>query len=204
MNFLAHFHVSPSDPDAITGAFLGDFVRGNVSDHVDLPEVMRFGITLHRQVDAFTDSHPIWQRSAARLDPDRRRLAGIIIDVIYDHFLCRYWVEFSSQELPEFAGNCYNCLLSRTQFMSVEARRVVRRMREYDWLTSYLEKDGISRTFRQLAKRSPALVGIGKAAVDFHQHYEAFENDFLEYYPFLLEFAEQQWITITGPGGADS
>lgn len=204
MNFLAHFHVSPPTADAIAGAFLGDFVRGNVHDQVDLPLEMRNAITLHRKVDAFTDSHPIWQRSAARLAPERRRLAGIIIDVIYDHYLCRHWDQFAAQELSGFADFCYTSLLSRTQFMEVEPRRVVRRMQDHDWLNSYLQTSGIALAFRRLSFRSKALNGIQKASIDFENHYEELEADFLAYYPLLQSYALEEWKAITEPDGADS
>tara|TARA_R110002096_G_scaffold273422_9_gene467282 strand:- start:21284 stop:21898 length:615 start_codon:yes stop_codon:yes gene_type:complete len=204
MNFLAHFHVSPPSADAIAGAFLGDFIRGSVSDHVDLPLEMRNGITLHRRVDAFTDSHSIWQRSAERLAPERRRLAGIIIDVIYDHYLCRNWDDFSQDSLPDFVGRCYTSLLSRTQFMEVEPRRVVRRMQEHDWLNSYLDPNGIALAFRRLSLRSKALVGIERAAEDFEANYDLFQSDFLEYYPKLQNFAEREWKALTAPIDADS
>ena len=188
MNFLAHFHVGPHDADGIAGAFLGDFVRGRVEDHVDLPKPLREAITLHRRVDAFTDSHPIWQRSAARLHKDRRRLAGIIIDVIYDHYLCLHWSQFSTRALDDFASHCYNALLSRTQFMEVEPRRIVRRMQSHDWLQSYHEKEGIALAFRRLSFRSKALRGIERANEDFEANYDELDADFLEFYPELLKF----------------
>lgn len=196
MNFLAHFHLSPANADAVAGAFLGDFVRGPVETHVDLPEIMRRGITLHRQIDAFTDRHPVWRRSADRLAPERRRLGGIIIDVIYDHYLCRNWLSFSQQLLEEFAEFCYDCLLSRTQFMEPDVRRVVRRMREYDWLNSYREIDGIGVAFDRMSRRAPVLAEIPLAMDDFRENYEEMEGDFLEFYPELSTFAKDAWAKL--------
>jgi len=196
MNFLAHFHLTPPVPDAIVGAYLGDFVRGKVHDQVDLPLQMRQGIILHRKVDGYTDQHPIWRRSAKRLDPGRRRLAGIIIDVIYDHYLCLHWSDFSPQPLEEFVEFCYSCLISRTQLMEEDARRAVRRMREHDWLNSYQQVDGIGLAFRGLSYRSRALKGIEHAVDDFRANYEDLEGDFLAYYPELQRFAKEAWLGI--------
>lgn len=197
LNFLAHFHLSPADPDAIAGAFLGDFVRGSVDDLVDMPLVMRQSIMLHRRIDAYTDRHPVWRRSAGLLPPERRRLAGIIIDVIYDHYLCRHWDKFSDRSLIEFSEYCYGSLLSRTQFMEPGARRIVRRMREHDWLNSYLEIDGIGVAFQKLSKRAPVLSKIGPAIDDFREHYDAFEADFLEFYPELRAHAGSVWKALS-------
>jgi len=197
MNFLAHFQVSPQMPEAIVGAFLGDFVRGDVSQNVDLTPTIRQSIMLHRYVDGFTDSHPIWQRSAGRLVSERRRLAGIIIDVIYDHYLCLHWDEFSKVPLEEFVEFCYESLLSRMQMMEVNARRVVRRMRDHDWLASYHEIEGIELAFRRLSYRSRALEGIEHASIDFRAHYDELEADFVEYYPLLQQFAKDTWEKLT-------
>jgi acyl carrier protein phosphodiesterase len=196
MNFLAHFHLSPPNSDAITGAFLGDFVRGNVDSHVDLPEIMRRGITLHRQIDAFTDGHAVWRRSTKRFAPERRRLAGIVVDVVYDHYLCRNWEKFSEQLLEDFAEFCYSCLLSRTQFMESHPQRVVRRMREYNWLNSYREVEGIGAAFKGMSKRSPILAEIYLAMDDFRENYDALEADFLEFYPQLSAFAKDAWLKL--------
>ncbi len=205
MNFLAHFQLSPAEPDPIAGAFLGDFVRGNVDALTDLPTGIRHGITLHRRIDAFTDAHPIWQRSAARLAPERRRLAGIIVDVIYDHFLCRNWERFSAQPLEEFADFCYTSLLARAQFMSLEARQMARRMREHHWLESYRKMEGIGRAFHGLEQRSEALSGIQHANLDFEANFDPLERDFLDFYPILRDFATREWAElVTAPGGADS
>lgn len=165
---------------------------------MDLPPAMRHGITLHRRIDAFTDSHPAWQASTRRLSPEHRRLGGIIVDVIYDHYLCRHWAEFSDRPLEEFAAYCYDCLLSRTPFMEPEVRRIVRRMQGSDWLSSYQTRDGIAVAFQRMARRGKVLVGIETATRDFVAGYEEFERDFLRFYPELVAFSKASWGEIAG------
>ena len=198
MNFLAHFHLSPPWPDALAGAYLGDFVRGPVEQHQDLPVMIRQGIVLHRAIDAFTDSHPVWRRSGRHLHPTRRRLAGIIIDVLYDHYLCRNWSRFSAVPLEDFAQTCYESLLSRTTWMEEPARRGIRRMKEQSWLSAYGEPDGIALAFRRMERRSPALAGLARAMDDFTAHDSALETDFLEFYPAAMEFAAGAWNGTSG------
>ncbi len=193
MNFLAHFHLSPPWPDALAGAYLGDFVRGPVDQHLDLPPMIRKGITLHRAIDAFTDAHPVWRRSCQYLQPERRRLGGIIIDVLYDHYLCRHWSRFAEVPLEDFAESCYGNLLSRTSWMDESARRGVRRMKEQGWLSTYRERDGIALAFQRMEERSRALSGLARAMDDFLLHYEALDRDFLEFYPAAVEFAAKNW-----------
>ncbi len=196
MNFLAHFHLSPPWPDALAGAYLGDFVRGPVDDHIDLPPMIRHGITLHRAIDGFTDSHPVWRQSTLHIAATRRRLAGIAIDVIYDHFLCRHWHRFGDEVMEDFVARCYECLLSRTSWMGEPARRGVRRMRQHDWLMTYRETEGIATTFRRMEQRSPVLTGLADASEDFRQHYTELEAEFLAYYPEVTAFARATWQTL--------
>ena len=75
--------------------------------------------------------------------------------------------------------------------MNTEARRVVRRMEQHNWLTSYCAVEGINFAFHRLSLRSKALTGIQEAKKDFEQNYEDFRTDFLEFYPILLEFVKE-------------
>lgn len=199
MNFLAHFHLTPPLPDALVGAYLGDFVRGPVREHIDLPELIKHGITLHRKVDAFTDAHPVWRSSASRLRPELRRLSGVVIDIVYDHFLCRHWESFAQAPLADFATLCYDSLLSRTTWMGVDARRGVRRMKEQNWICTYARLEGIDLAFERLSRRSPALKNLPAASHDLRIHHPTLEADFLRFYPELIRFAGQTWMEIA-PG----
>lgn len=203
MNFLAHFHLSPPWPDALAGAYLGDFVRGPVEQHQDLPLMIRQGISLHRAIDAFTDAHPVWRQSCHHLHPSRRRLGGIVIDVIYDHYLCRNWNRFATIPLEEFAATCYESLLSRTTWMEEAARRGVRRMKSQSWLSAYGETEGIALALRRMERRSPALAGLASAMEDFTTHYDELEVEFLDFYPKLIDFSAEVWagLQTKGPTG---
>ncbi len=196
MNFLAHFQLTPPYPDPLAGAYLGDFIRGHLTDHPDLPPAVRQGVDLHRQIDGYTDRHPVWRRSAERLAPRHRRLAGIAIDIIYDHFLSRHWSRFSSTGLEEFSALCYTSLLSRTQLMPPHARRAVRRMSDQDWLSTYAEIDGIALAFHRLTYRSPVLATLPAVMEDFQSAYRGLERDFLEYYPCVRAFAKEAWLSL--------
>ncbi len=66
MNFLAHLYLSGDDPEIMVGNFIGDFVRGrNVRDQFKTN--IALGIELHREIDEFTDSHPVVMESKKRL-----------------------------------------------------------------------------------------------------------------------------------------
>lgn len=60
MNFLAHLYLSESNTNIMIGNFIADHIRGNRFTHLD-PEIQQ-GIKLHREIDTFTDAHPITKK----------------------------------------------------------------------------------------------------------------------------------------------
>ena len=57
---------------------------------------------LHRAIDRFTDDHENFLEKKKLLSPERRRYAGIVIDIFFDHFLTKHWSTFGSGDLKEF------------------------------------------------------------------------------------------------------
>ena len=58
MNYLAHIYLSGANRKVAVGNFIGDFVKGNSYDIYPLS--FQKGILLHREIDHFTDTHPIF------------------------------------------------------------------------------------------------------------------------------------------------
>ena len=97
MNYLAHLYLSDPSEDAWLGSLLGDFVKGPLDDRYS-EEVTR-AIVLHRKIDSYTDAHPVVLNSKSRVSTQRRRYAGIMVDMFYDHFLAKHWREFHAEPL---------------------------------------------------------------------------------------------------------
>jgi len=56
MNYLAHAYLSFNVPSILVGNMISDFVKG--SSKLGYPVSIQKGIMLHRDIDAFTDTHP--------------------------------------------------------------------------------------------------------------------------------------------------
>jgi len=102
MNYLAHLALIPTScrdrEDALRiGNLLGDFIKGTESSlRLQFPVDLVDGIKLHRAIDKFTDAHPSFLESKQLLAPERRRYAGIVLDIIYDHFLSIHWKTYQT------------------------------------------------------------------------------------------------------------
>ena len=89
MNYLAHLYLAGESDDSRLGNILGDFVKGNAAGRYP-PAILR-GIMMHRKVDRFADHHPQSRSARQLISPARRRFAGVIVDICYDHFLSVHW-----------------------------------------------------------------------------------------------------------------
>jgi acyl carrier protein phosphodiesterase len=101
MNFLAHIYLSGNDNLLKIGNFMADSIRGN--HYLDYPDSLRKGILLHRHIDTFTDSHPIYRKSKHRLHSKYGHYSGVIMDIVYDHFLSKNWSVYSNEKLEDYA-----------------------------------------------------------------------------------------------------
>ncbi|UTW13345.1 acyl carrier protein phosphodiesterase [Marinobacterium rhizophilum] len=189
MNYLAHFHLAARVGSSLTGNYLGDAVKGAVLD--TWPREVAEGIRLHRRVDAFTDSHPDVVRTLALFAPPRRRFAGIIVDMAFDHFLARHWASFHPGPLSEFSRSVYVAMARDTAIMPDAARARFERMREHDWLLSYQHVAVIGRALDSIAGRLSRPTALYGALEDVERHYDALEAAFLLFYPQLLHKVQQ-------------
>jgi acyl carrier protein phosphodiesterase len=191
MNYLAHVFLSHDTPDAIVGAMLGDFVKGRAIDGWN--KDVRAAILLHRAIDGYTDRHPLTRASRLLVSAERRRFAGILVDVFYDHFLARHWRRFHAVPLAEFTQMIYAALWSRRQGFPPRLQRVLPWMIRDDWLASYADVGAVDaalsgmarRRFRYAERARPLADGVR----ELERNYPALEANFLAFAPQLRDFA---------------
>lgn len=189
MNYLAHALLAGPDPAWRVGGLIGDFVKGELPGGLPLP--IAAGVLLHRRIDSFADAHPAFRRSRARVSDERRRYAGVLVDMFYDHFLARHWARFSAEELAAFSAASYRLLAAHDRLLPEAQREVVAAMAAQDWLTSYRSAAAVGRALdrmsqRRLRRQPNPLLG---ALAELEGAYGEFEGDFLDFFPDALAFA---------------
>lgn len=190
MNYLAHFFLSFDDEDLLCGNFIADQVKGKTFKKFS-PKV-QLGISLHREIDSFTDSHPTVFLSKQRLFPKYRHYSAVIIDMFYDHFLAANWSLFSSVPLKLFAKNCYESLLSRKD-LPVPSEFILRYMHEQDWLSNYANKEGIEKSLTGLSNRAVFDSNMEKSVADLYKDYEFYSSEFHDFFPQLIHHCNE-WM----------
>jgi acyl carrier protein phosphodiesterase len=193
VNYLAHLFLSPDDPELLLGSLIADFTRGRLETLARdwSPGVMR-GIALHRQVDRFTDDHPRVMRARRRISAPYRRYSGIILDILFDHFLCRYWSEFTRRDRDEFIRDVYRLLEQRRAQLPAPLHALVPRMRREDWLGSYRDLEVVGLVFERMATRLRQPNELGGALVEVRRHYPELAEDFRYFFPELIDFVQRQ------------
>ena len=193
MNFLAHLYLSGPDPaaptyaDLLVGNFIADSVPGRQLENY--PAGVQAGIRLHRAIDTFTDAHPVVRQTTARLRAaGYGKYAGVISDMFFDHFLARYFPEFSAESLPDFTRRVYALLSSRQAEFPSRVQHFLPHLMRHDWLGQYAETACIARALSGLSRRASAGSGMETATEELHQNYGAYEADFRTFFPALREF----------------
>ncbi len=200
MNHLAHLLLAPPTPLARLGCLLGDFTRGHDLDR--LPAEVRRGIDHHRAVDRFTDAHPVFRRSRARIRGSLQRFSAVLVDVFYDHFLVRDWTVFGpGGALTEFTAECYALLHQHESLLPERLRRALPRMIANDWLGACADLDGVGEVLRRIAARlrRPVPLALGQDAL--RANHRGFAGDFAAFFPDLTAFAATIGRDAASAGG---
>jgi acyl carrier protein phosphodiesterase len=184
MNYLAHLHLADRDRYSITGNLMGDFRRH--LNGVKLPVTVRGGIENHQRVDKFTDSHSIVCGLKELFSRRRRRYAGIILDLAFDHFLSVHWDRYSVEPREEFIEYCYSCLADSQELMPERMQKTVNFMIREDWLGSYKQLSGIDIALNRLSRRIRFENQLEGAVEEVKSNYKFIEEGFREFFPSLV------------------
>ena len=180
MNHLAHLFLAPDSPEARIGSILGDFCRGVRVQ--GLPEQVQLGVRHHLSVDGYTDCHPQVLASRRLFSARRRRFAGVALDILYDHYLLRYWPEFSDQDPDAFIRQVYRELREHEHLMPDPMIRVTRRITLDDWFGHYRDFDSIGYALDRVAGRIRFPNRFEGIIEEIHHHNEELEARFLRFF----------------------
>jgi acyl carrier protein phosphodiesterase len=190
MNWLAHLHLSGSDPATQVGNVLPDML--GLAEVKALPKCFQHGVALHRAIDEFTDGHPVFRRTVSRFASPLRRFGGVLSDVFYDHFLAANWCLYSDQALEPFIARFYGSFDSFTEVLPESAVCRLLAMRDANWLCSYRNLAGIDLTLQRIEMRFSRPIALRNAMLVLESDYDGFARDFREFYPALQTYVREQ------------
>lgn len=190
MNFLAHAYLSFKQPKVLVGNLLGDFVRGNIEEQFERDIVT--GIMLHREIDRYTDKHPLVKEAQKLLKPKFFKYSSVITDIYFDYFLAKNWHKYSEENLDAFAQSVYRLLESEKEILPERSILPFKYMKEQNWLLNYGTIQGIQRSFNGLSYRSSFVSKMELAPSFLQENYAIFESYFNRFFEELIFFSKNK------------
>ena len=194
MNFLAHIYLSGENDLIKIGNFMADGIRGKHFDH--FPQDVQKGILLHRFIDTYTDSHDIFRTSTKRLHDRYHHYSGVIVDIVYDHFLAKNWTNYSDEKLEDFIKRFYNSLHHNYDILTEKTQGLMPYMIERNWLLSYRTVEGIHQILTQMDRRSKNISKMQFAVEELNEFYDDFEEEFTSFFEEMRKQAGEKLLTL--------
>ena len=191
MNYLAHLFLSKNTDYSRMGNFLGDFVKGTREKLSGLyPEEVVKGIETHRLIDAYTDSHEEVKNAISILKPVHGLFSGIIVDVLFDHFLSTNWQAFSPVNRQTFIEACHESLSVHIPNLPYRFTLFLPILIDYDILNSYMDLDGIDHALFRIDQRFKRKTTLCGAVSDIKAHYLDLEGCFQKFFPEICKYVD--------------
>lgn len=172
------------------GNFIADHIRGN--NYEGFSKEIQQGIFLHREIDTFTDEHPIVRKSKRRLHERYRHYDGVIIDIFYDYFLAKNWADYSTISLEVYIKSVYDLFDEIKEELPLKSQQFIKYMIEYNILYNYQFEEGIAKVLNGMNRRTKGKSQMNLAIEDLKELKPEFEEDFTAFFKDLIEFTKSK------------
>jgi acyl carrier protein phosphodiesterase len=197
MNYLAHIFLARHSGAAMVGGIMGDFVKADVTGRY--PADIAREIQLHRYIDSYTDSHPAVKASAQLFPEGRRRYAGILLDVFYDHLLSVQWQRWCDEPRQAMLDRFYAALSDHEALLPDRLRDMAPHMARENWLNSYDDFASVEKAVGRISLRLSRNGSVMREGIaDLRLHYDAIAAGFDAFFPELVRFAEVRRGELAG------
>ncbi|SDA82375.1 Acyl carrier protein phosphodiesterase [Algoriphagus alkaliphilus] len=194
MNFLAHAYLSFGHVGILVGNLAADFIKGKEIQRYD-KEIL-IGILLHREIDTFTDSHPLVKAGQSYLRPRFRHYSTVITDIFFDYFLGKNWERYSGIPLESFANQTYQTIDQHLNLLPDSFKNMFFWMKSQNWLYHYCEIEGIQKALNGLSRRTTFDSKMNEAPEVLLEKEAEFEVIFFAFFKELETFARHKLLEL--------
>ena len=152
MNFLGHIYFSKNFLRLAKANLFVDSVKGT---HLEkYPDFIQDGIRLHRAIDNYIDHHPKVVELIRLIRPDLPKIAGVAIDLFFDHLLAKNWNKWHEISIDDFLNNVHS-KLNRIDidYYSDDFNFFIDRLCEMKWMNHYAFEDGLDKMCNGVSRR---------------------------------------------------
>jgi len=144
------------------------------------------GIRMHRFIDAFTDHHPVAIDVRKVFIGPVRRFAGIVTDVLFDHYLARDWDRYSNTPILEHIDQVHAALEEHHDSLPAGLQRFAQFIKREAVLEANLSFAGVEATLERLSWRSERFSTLASAAPIAQAHEPELLAAFQQLFPELV------------------
>ncbi|GAA4946545.1 acyl carrier protein phosphodiesterase [Algibacter agarivorans] len=195
MNYLAHIYLSGENDLVTIGNFIADGIKGKA--YKEHQKEIQIGILLHRHIDTFTDAHKTVRQSTKRLHKKYGHYSGVIVDILYDHFLAKNWSRYSDLPLSNYVDYFYDSLEANYDMLPQRIQKMMPYMLADNWLLSYASIEGITVVLEGMNRRTKNRSSMNEAIHELEAFYTEFENEFSAFFDELITFSKEKLIELS-------
>jgi len=188
MNYLAHAFLSFGNEPLIVGNFIADHIK--IARAGYLPAGVKQGMFLHRKIDYFTDTHPLFTRSKRYFYDGFERYSGILVDIYYDHLLAKNFSKYSDINLEDFTQNIYSLLQRNEQHLPESSKHFLKYVISNNTFYRYSTLEGIELVLKHLSGRINHGVWLNESVPLFTANEKLLEAEFHEFMEDLIREAK--------------
>lgn len=118
----------------------------------EFPTNIKKGILLHREIDHFTDTHPIFLETVDLLRPSFGRYSAIMADMYYDYLLASSFERYGNGEsLGNFSRNFYLSALLYYRWLPKMVKGFIFHFIKTNRLKKYATYEGLQHSLEIMA-----------------------------------------------------
>jgi acyl carrier protein phosphodiesterase len=190
MNYLAHSFLSNNEEGLLIGNFIADHIKIKIADH--LPAEVRKGIILHRRIDNYTDSHPLFINSKRFFYDGFERYSGVLMDIYFDHVLAENFGKYSHIPLQDYTNRLHDVLLKNKTYLPESSQRFLEYAMQRNTFFEYSKIEGIELVLKHLSYRINHGIDLSKSVPLFTANKAQIEKDFFGFMVDMKEFVKNE------------
>lgn len=137
-----------------------------------------------------------FRKSTKRLHKKYGHYSGIIVDILYDHFLAKNWNRYSNIPLEAYVESFYASLEIHHDLLPPRIQKMLPYMLSDNWLLSYASIEGISKVLDGMNRRTKNRSSMNEAVIELKEFYEEFENEFSDFFEELIVTSQEKLLEL--------
>ena len=181
MNYLAHIFLSGNDRCIQIGNFSGEGVKGD--GYKQYPRKFQQGILLHREIDAFSDRHPLVREAVGIGRETFGRYSAVVNDILFDYFLASRFQDYAGLPLKRFSRRFYTALAWNYRHLPERFQGFIWHFILTDRLCRYASLTGIQQSLEIMTRYRGLQIDPAQTPLFMQEHGERLQKIFREFFP---------------------